>query len=153
MGNMKGAYKQFDKKLHAANDEIAKKLSKKVLEKDFAALGITILENPDQYGVDMYLVKNEKIIGYVECEIKLVWQSLVFPYDSIQFPERKTKFAVLDRPTIFCMLNSMRNRMLCVGSKDLLSSPLVEVPNKYKGEKELFYQVPLKCARFYEVEQ
>lgn len=82
---MKGAYKKFDKKLYEANDKIAKRITKQVLEKDFEKIGITIFENPDQYGVDLYLTKNEKIIGMQSvrsswCGNLLYFHTIVFSF-------------------------------------------------------------------------
>lgn len=145
---MKGSYKKFDKKLHQENDAIAKRLTVDLVKKAF---GLDSHQNTDQYGVDLWLIRNGQVIAYAESEIKLVWNTHNFPYQSVQFPERKGKFTNLDKPTLFVMINGLKNRALTVWSKDLKTSPLVEVPNKYKAENELFYQVPLNLVTFYDI--
>lgn len=145
---MKGSYKKFDQQLHKENDAIAKKLTSKLVKKLF---NLDSFENTDKYGVDLWLLRNNEIIAYAESEIKLVWNTASFPYPSVQFPERKGKFAKLDKPTLFVMINGLKNRALTVWSKDLITSPLVEVPNKYKAENELFYQVSLNLVKFYDI--
>lgn len=147
---MKGAYKKFDKNLYAQNDAIARKISKQFIEKK---LNLTAMDNPDSFGVDLYLVRNGSVIAYAETEVKNVWNSYDFPYGTVQFPERKGKFVDLDKPTLFCMINNQKTRLLYVWSKDLKSSPLVHVPNKYTAEGELFYQVPIQKVSFYDIEQ
>lgn len=145
---MKGAYKKFDQQLYKENDMIAKKLTPKIIKNAF---GLDSHENTYKYGVDFWLIRNSEIIAYAETEIKLVWNTTNFPYSSVQFPERKKKFTELDKPTLFVMINSPKNRALTVWSKDLVQCPLVEVSNKYKIEKELFYQVPLNLVTFHDI--
>ena len=145
---MKGTYKRFDKKLFEENDKIARDLSKKVIEQLYQ---LRCLENPDKYDVDLWMIREDRVIAYAECEIKKVWLGVGFPWSSVQFPERKAKYARLDKPTLFCMINNMKNRAALVWSKDLLTSPLVEVSNKYNSEGELFYQVPLSKVLFHDI--
>ncbi len=147
---MKGAYKKFDKSLYQKNDQDAKDLTIKRLTNEWKGQGVSFLENPDRYGVDLWMMRNQEIIAYVECEIKMVWKTYDFPYNTIQFPERKAKFANLGKPTLFCMINDSRDRMLTIWGKDLITSPIKEVPNKYKKTGELFFQVPKSKAVFYE---
>ena len=145
---MKGAYKKFNKKLYEQNDKIARQITKQLfMDKD----GVELLDNYDQYGPDLLMKRNGQIICYVECEVKIVWNKFNFPYSTIQFPERKKKFTNLDIPTLFCMINNLKNRALTVGGGTLLSSPLVEVSNKYKSSGELFFQVPKDKVIFYDL--
>ena len=87
----------------------------------------------------------------VETEVKRVWKNKDFEYDSVQFPERKAKFAKLEVPTLFVMFNEKLSAYLVVKDKDLLKSPCVEVPNRYCYKGEYFYQVPLKKVKFNEI--
>jgi len=140
--------KKFDKELYKENDEIAKRIASLVATKKY---GYEVKQNPDQYGVDLLLFKNGLISGYAEAEIKTVWDTFNFPYENIQFPERKIKFTNLGLPTMFCMANSLKDRALVVWGKDLRASPIVEVSNKYNAKGELFFQVPLEKAIFYTI--
>jgi len=147
---MIGKRKKFDSKLHEQNDGIAKTKIKEVLScilKD----GVSITENQNKYSVDLVLLYNNKIIGVAECERKLVWGDCEFPYDSIQFPERKAKFANLGCPVMFCMLNKQCNRLAVVMGKTLLNSPKKQIANKYIASGEYFFQVPTNKAMFFNV--
>jgi hypothetical protein len=82
-------------------------------------------------------------VFYSEVEIKRVWSGPLFKYDTLQIPERKRKFTVLDMPCMFLVLNNEQTHAF-VCSSDLLSkSPVVEVPNKYVYKGEMFFQVPV----------
>jgi hypothetical protein len=145
---MKGAYKKFDKKLFKENDKIAKQLTIKLIKSVF---DLNAVENLDEYGVDLCIVMENEVVAYVESEIKMVWDTVNFPYKTVQFPERKAKFARLEKPTLFCMINGLKNRAITVWDMDLLASPLIEVPNRYNPTGELFYQVPLEKVKFYNI--
>ena len=139
--------KPFSKELYAQNDAKAKKLAKAF----FAKLGIELEDHPKRYDVDLVRTDGE---GFVECEIKNVWKDEPFPYESVQFPERKAKYVYKnDKPVTFFMLNSKCNRCLTVKGEDLLKSPLKEVWNKYmRGGGEMFFQVPLDKVEFHDIE-
>lgn len=143
------AHKKFSKALFERNDAKARKITKEF----YAKRGIELRDNPDKYGVDLIRYEGENIVGYTECEIKNVWREDNFPYGSVQFPERKGKFAyTTDLPVEFFMLNAKCNRALIVDGKDLLRSPLREIRNVYVSQGEAFFQVPLKNVQFYEIE-
>ena len=164
------AYKKFDKKLYEQNDAKAREIAKKY----FARYDYKLLDNPDQYGVDLIcyekidcaactedtvescetchgLGKTMKPKMYVEVEIKRVWKDEEFPYGSVQFPERKWKFCKLDAPVAFFMLNNECSRAVLVTGEDLINSPLKRVSNIYMRKDENFFQVPLDKATFIEV--
>ncbi len=142
--------KRFDPELYKQNDELAKQNLFKLLEpRDDIHAGV----NPKKRGVDV-IVSNpdtNETLFYIECEIKRVWNTDKFPYDSVQFPERKAKYAKLDKPTLFVMFNHDQSKYLVVKSTDLLASPLLEVPNKYMFKGELFFQVPLDKVKFNDI--
>jgi len=135
-------YKKFDKQLFEENDKIARECAKTY----FTSLGYTIEDNPDIYGPDLILTSGE-VKCFIECEIKHNWSGEIFQFDTIQFPQRKAKFAI-SHGVIFFMINSMKTKALVVSGDVLMKSPLVEVPNRYIQKGELFFQVPLKSAKF-----
>lgn len=137
--------KRFDPTLHDLTDNPAREKVKELLKDS----GYNVIDNPKKRGVDL-LVYNDKgkLVANIECEIKLVWKASDFPYDNIQFPERKEKYAILEVPTVFIMFNHDRSSYLTVTGDVLISSPKKEVPNKYVYKGEYFFQVPKDKVKF-----
>lgn len=135
---MSDARKRFDPKLYEENDTVAREFVKNLLKgTEFQAI-----DNVKKRGVDLLIYKNSEHICNLECEIKRVWKNTEFPYENINFPKRKEKYALLDKPTIFIMLNDTQSDYLTITGADMLSSPCVEVPNKYVYKGEFFFQIP-----------
>lgn len=131
--------KRFDRELYNENDTPAKDYVKEL----FKDSEYRIVDNKKKTGVDLFVYKDGQHLCNLECEIKRVWKTKDFPYESVQVPERKSKFFKLDKPTILVMLNADKSAYLAIKQENLNSSPLKEVPNKYVWKGELFYQVPL----------
>lgn len=144
-----GFRKRFDRDLYEKYDTLAKEGVEKLIDKRI----YKVVENPKKRGVDLqiYRRKDDKLMFNVETEVKRVWKERQFQYDSVQFPERKAKFAKLEVPTLFVMFNEKLSSYLVVKDKDLLKSPCVEVPNRYCYKGEYFYQVPIKKVKFNEI--
>ena len=143
-----GKRKKFDRKLFEENDRKARGIAKKFLED----AGYKAIDNPKKYGPDLIVTKNDEVRGFVECEIKRVWKGKDFPYESVQFPERKGKYVFKnDEPVTFLMLNEDCSRMLLVDGNDVVDSPLVEVSNRFIRAGEYFYQVPCSKVKFFDV--
>lgn len=141
-------YKRFDRELYDKTDTLAKNHCVALLTN----LGYTVRENPKKRDVDLLIYKGEQHIFNVETEIKLVWNGK-FKYDTVQFPERKFKYATLNKPTYFIMWNADQSEYLVVKDKDLITSPVKEVRNKYVFQNELFFQVPLSKVKFNKFEE
>lgn len=140
-------YKRFDRALFEENDKKCRtKVKELLLNSDFAGV-----DNIKVRGVDLLLYKNGQHVGYLEVERKTVWKGSSFQYDNVQFPERKAKYAKLDKPTTFVMFNEDMSNYLTVKHTDLISSPCVEVPNKYMYKGENFFQVPLTNVQFNDI--
>lgn len=135
---MTSTRKRFDPALYAENDKLARDFVKNLL----AGSEYTITDNPKVRGVDLFLHKDGVHVANIECEIKRVWKTPEFPYDTIQLPERKTKYTELNKPTLFVMLNNDQSAYLAIPQQVLLASPKKEVPNKYVYKGEMFYQIP-----------
>lgn len=137
--------KRFDPNLHADNDDLCRTAVKELL-KDTK---YNIVPNPKQRGVDLLVYdENGKHIANIECERKLVWSGEEFKYEDINFPHRKEKYAILEKPTVFIMFNKEMDNYLTVTGDVLISSPLKEVPNKYLYKGEMFYKVPKDKVKF-----
>jgi hypothetical protein len=142
--------KRFDKELFNLYDRKARNIAKRY----FAKQGIEAKDNPDKYGVDLLIYKEQQLIGYCECEVKAVWKEDQFPYGSVQIPERKAAYVYKNKlPVMFLMVNAKANRFLTVDGKDILTSPLREVSNIYLRKEELFFQVPLAKVSFHDVDK
>jgi len=138
--------KRFDKDLYDKYDKLAKNRVVDIIDKR----KYEVVENPKKRGVDLliYERKTGNHVLNIETEVKRVWKTKDFKYDTVQFPERKSKFAKLNVPTLFVMFSENTKNYLVVKDKDLVNSPLKEVPNKYMFKGEYFYQVPLKKVKF-----
>jgi hypothetical protein len=144
---MQGKYKRFDKALFEENDKKAREIAKRYFSKP----GYIAQDNPYKYGADLAVYDTTmcSTILYIETEIKRVWKTDDFPWDTIQFPERKAKYIQQAKPVpvVYFMLNKECTSALIVKGQDLIDSPLVEVSNKEIKSGELFYQVPFEKAR------
>lgn len=110
-----------------------------------SSIGYIAQVNPDKYGPDLIARKFEDTY-FVEVEVKHAWIGEFFPYDTIQLPERKTKFTNLEYDTIFCLLNSQKTKAILIHQSKILSSELKSMPNKYMDEEQ-FYSIPIsECA-------
>lgn len=135
---MQGAYKSFDTNLYDKNDN-AKELAIRYFER----IGLSTIVNPDQYGVDL-IVDNK---FFCEVEVKHNWKEDKFPFSTLQIPERKKKFATLDKPVVFMVMSSNRKKAFIAKDSDVLNSPLKTVSNKYVRNGEKFFQVDVSLLR------
>ena len=139
--------KPFSKELFAENDGRARTIAKEF----YAKKGIELEDNPKRYGPDLVRTDGK---GFIEVEIKRVWKTDDFLYESVQFPQRKQKYVLNnDLPVEFFMLNAKCNKCLTVEGQDIINSPLKEVWNRYsRGGGEQFFQVPLDKVTFHDIE-
>ena len=135
--------KQFDTELHEHYDEIGRLRAYKLFKQLY---GIELIDNPDEYAVDLIAMKNNKIVGYVEVEIREAWDGL-FLYDTLNIPSRKKKLLTNNLPTVLLAFNKQGTFCFICKDQTVLASPLVEIPNKYMATGEFFYQVPVNKIR------
>ena len=103
-----------------------------------------VIDNPDIYAPDLILPN----ICYIECEIKVCWISKIFPYRTLQFGTRKTKFCNLDMQCIFFVWNEPATHGLQVSSKHILTCEQEYIVNKEKPDgSERFYIVPMDLCK------
>ena len=128
--------KQFSEALHGKHDKPARTRTMEYMQ----IKGYEIWENPNTYGQDL-IAEGSKGKFYVECEVKTVWDTDKFPFDTVQLPERKRKFFA--SPTLFFIWNKPLTSAILFKSEDIKDLTPVEVSNKYIASGELFYQIPL----------
>ena len=144
-GKMADSRKRFDPKLYEENDAIAKDFAKNILK----GTEFQVIPNIKKRGVDFLVYKDSIHICNLEVEIKRSgWKDKDFPYTDVNFPKRKEKFAILEQPTIFMMLNADQTAYLTVLGEEILRSPCVDVPNRFVYVGEKFYKVPIAKVLF-----
>lgn len=142
--------KKFDKDLHSKYDSLARGKAQEV----FSSLApFTIKESEKKTAVDFEIYKDGVHVGYLEVEVKKTWDGPDFKYADVQFPERKWKYARLDKPTIFMMFNADLSCYLNVTGEVLLKSKLEMVRNKYIKYGENFFKVPVEKVIFNNVKE
>lgn len=144
--------KPFSKSLHDKNDKIAKSLAIEFINSFYEDL--LAVENPDKYGIDIIIYEGDSVYGYAEAEVKHSWKGKKFPFNTIQFPERKRKLVEKSEglPVLHFMTNTNQTMALIVDAFYVINSPLKEVPNKYVDRGEMFFQVPRIKAQFVDLE-
>jgi len=130
--------KIFSQELHHQYDSYGKRAVKKYFMSRF---GIYLLENEDQYAVDMIAYKDGKKLGYVEVEVRESWNTDSFPFDSLHIPERKGKLLCNDLKTVLVSVNKNASRAFICKANVILNSPIKERRNKYIESGEKFYLV------------
>ena len=133
------AYKPFSQELHDICDPPARKAVT-----DWVAMkwGLTCIENPNKYAVDLVVYRKDEICGYIEVE-KRDWGMKHCPYETIHIAQRKEKLFINNKPTmIFVVTRDFENAYWC-DSEDVKTASLIEVPNRSVQHDEYFYDVPI----------
>jgi len=135
---MFGERKPFSRALHQSNDP----QSRRVVIEYFKKQGIPLVENNNQYGVD--LLSPDGAVR-MELEHRLPWVGEDFPFSEINVPERKAKF-LDDGVTAYAILSRDFSRMGIIEGKDIkpyiVDTNLHLNRNKYVKDGEYFYKIP-----------
>lgn len=129
----------FNKSQYNDADQFAREKTRLAIRKmieEGTSLPLTIEDNPDQYGIDLFLFLNGKKIGSVECEKSYVWHDGPFPYNSIRLPNRKEKFINLDskdNQVWISMVNSKGTTVALYKAETAKNCPQEWVENKRTG--------------------
>jgi hypothetical protein len=136
--------KDFSQDLFTENDIPARE----VVVRSFDNLwGITLVNNPDQYGVDLVAFKDGKMIGFVEFEVKHNWVGHKFPFSTVHFPARKARIFEEHKaigqnlPITFVILNKDMTSFMWFKGKDLVDGQRVFKKTKLTDWKEEFIEV------------
>lgn len=132
--------KRFDRALFEANDKRCRDKVKELLA------GIDVRDNPKKMGVDLQVFVNNEHMFNIECESKSHWAEEKFQYEDLNLPARKEKYTQLDKPTLFIIFSKDLSNHFLIPQDVLVTSPKVEVKNRYVYNGELFFKVDLKRA-------
>lgn len=139
--------KPFDRTLFAENDALARSC----VVRYYQALGVELTPNPKRYGIDLLLMMGDSIRRGIECEIKRVWSGPVLPYDTVQLPDRKTKYLSDDYSVEYWIINNEQTHALIIPGEAVRCATPVEVRNKYVWKGEKFYQIPVTQCTYVEI--
>jgi hypothetical protein len=139
-----GMNKKFSPELHDEFDVFGREIVKKFISK---AWKLEARDNPDQYGIDLVLYKNDTIVGYAEVEVRTNWNALNFPFDELNVPLRKGKLFNNDLPSLFFSVNQPGTALMYCSSDLVMRSRIENSPNKYM-RAEQFFKVPVEKMKF-----
>lgn len=138
------AHKPFDQELFDADD-----LAKHHVIDYLGQHGIVARVNPDEYGIDLLADKNGKAYE-VEVEVKHNWSGASFPFRSLHYSARKTKFLNSAAEIKFITLNHEWTHAAIVDGDDLRAAKVVEKKTKYT-QAESFLEIPVEKVRWVEI--
>ena len=131
--------KPFSKQLYF-NDALARQATFNIFKE---SRNLTVEDIPDQYGVDLILLKGINKVCGLELEVKKNWVGQRFPFQNVQFLERKSHY----RNVLWVLFNSDCTAHLTAKIGDILTCEKRIIPNKYLKD-EAFYIIPLEKVQF-----
>lgn len=130
--------KPYDQKLSDENDNRSRDIVKKFMLRKWKVVAYDFLD----YEVDLIVKRNQLWVAFVEVEVRF-WANELCPYQTIHIAKRKEKFFQQKLPVIFfAVTKSLKYGYWCKADA-VLSSPIVEIKNKYVANNEYFYDVPI----------
>jgi hypothetical protein len=127
--------KPFEQDLFDAFDAPAKQAVSKYIE---SVSDVLVQSNPDQYGVDLLIIKGDKILGEAEVEVR---QWIECRFSTIHVLQRKQKY-FSDRTLFFALAKDLKSAHWIETNK-IDRHPLIEVSNYKVASGELFFDVPI----------
>jgi len=134
--------KQFNQTLHDQYDPPARDAVTKWVKMKW---GLECRENPNVYGVDLLVYRADKLVGYIEVEVR-GWDYCHYP--TIHVGLRKEKLFQQDRPVLFFALTQDLIHAYWAKTQVIEGSPLIEVKNIEVPAGELFFDVPVKHFKY-----
>jgi hypothetical protein len=134
--------KQFNQALHDYYDPPARDAVTKWVKMKW---GVECRENPNVYGVDLLVYRADKLVGYIEVEVRS-WDYCHYP--TIHVGLRKEKLFQQDRPVLFFALTHDLIHAYWAKAQVIEGSPLIEVKNIEVPVGELFFDVPVKHFKY-----
>jgi hypothetical protein len=134
--------KQFNQALHDQYDPPAREAVTKWVKMKW---GLDCRENPNVFGVDLLVYRADKLVGYIEVEVRS-WDYCHYP--TIHVGLRKEKLFQQDRPVLFFALTQDLIHAYWAKALVIEGSPLIEVKNIEVPAGELFFDVPVKHFKY-----
>jgi hypothetical protein len=134
--------KQFNQALHDQYDPPAREAITKWVKMKW---GLECRENPNVFGVDLLVYRADKLVGYIEVEVRS-WDYCHYP--TIHVGLRKEKLFQQDRPVLFFALTHDLIHAYWAKTQVIEGSPLIEVKNIEVPAGELFFDVPIKHFKY-----
>jgi hypothetical protein len=131
--------KKFDQVLHDKYDPPARAAVAAWVKMKW---NVDAVDNPDKYGTDLILYKNDKKIGYAEVEVRQ-WNPCLFP--TIHVPARKKHMIEVPKTLFFALTQDMRHAYWIMGNK-ALDFDTVELRDYEKHEA--YYDVPKELFNY-----
>jgi hypothetical protein len=132
--------KKFDQALHDKYDPPARKAVSEWLN---MKRGVVCKDNPDQYGIDLVVYRDDKKVGYAEVEVRQ-WSEFC-PFDTIHVPYRKKHMLETPNMLFFALTQDMQYAYYIRGDK-VLDFPLWEMKDSTKHE--FYYDVPIRLFSY-----
>ena len=107
--------------------------------------GLECRENPNVYGVDLLVYRADKLVGYIEVEVR-GWDYCHYP--TIHCAQRKEKLFQQNLPVLFFALTQDLVHAYWAKAQVIEGSPLIEVKNIEVPAGELFFDVPVKHFKY-----
>jgi hypothetical protein len=127
--------KPFEQDLFDEFDAPAKQVVSKYIE---SVSDVLVQSNPDQYGVDLLIIKGDKVLGAAEVEVR---QWIECRFSTIHVLQRKQKY--FNGRTLFFALAKDLKSAHWIETDKIDKHPLVEVSNYKVASGELFFDVPI----------
>jgi len=136
----------FNKVTYDKYDLVAKNKTIELFKK----LNFDIKINPDPFGIDLLVYKNDEHIGYIEVECRENFYKLKDEYETIYIPYRKDKFLSLDKPVNYICWSSEFNQYYYINSKIIKKSPIIMFKLKGTSYEDEFFSIPKENIKFYQ---
>lgn len=117
----------------------------------FRSWNCDVRVNADDYGID--LIGRDKADGAlfgVEVEVKHNWHGPWFPFDTVHYPARKTKFMDAMGEVYFCTVNTDRTHCLLLSVSQQTNARLVRKQSSVTSS-EWFIEFPIHLFATYEL--
>jgi hypothetical protein len=107
--------------------------------------GLECRENPNVYGVDLLVYRAEKLVGYIEVEVR-GWEYCHYP--TIHCAQRKEKLFQQNLPVLFFALTHDLIHAYWMKAELMKKCPLIEVKNTEVPAGEFFFDVPIQHFKY-----
>jgi hypothetical protein len=137
--------KKFDQELHDKYDPPARAAVAAWIEMKW---GLQALDNPDIYGTDLIVHRDNKPVGFAEVEVRQ-WENHC-PFNTIHVPVRKKHMLETPKTLFFALTHDMSHAYWCKGIT-AMAFPFWEMKDDTKHE--LYYDVPKHLFKFVDLRE